>query len=238
MHPTTRSRRRNLAKTLPLLAATACGLAACVDDYKALELSRPETRHQIAYAQRTEALLVEVPSGSHGLSANQEADVWQFIARYKVESNAQLRLSTPYSSRQHSAASAALRDVREIAREQGVPASSIVVGRHAPGRNSGNALKVAYEKPVAVPPDCADWSEDVGRTRERLHYPQFGCATQRNLALNVANSRDLQRPQDEQPGSAERMSVNWTKYVNAGAAAPAATSTTSADNVKPTKPKP
>jgi pilus assembly protein CpaD len=201
------------------LLAVAAGLAACVDDYKALELSRPETRHVISYTSRTEALLVEVPPGAHGLSANQEADVWQFIARYKVESNGNLRLSTPYASRQHATARASLNDIREIAREQGVPPGRIVVGRHAPGARSTNAVKLAYDKPVALPPECADWSEDVGRTRERLHYPHFGCATQRNLALNVANSRDLQRPQEEQPGSAERFSVNWTKYVGAGSAA-------------------
>lgn len=199
--------------------AVAAGLAACVDDYQALTLSRPETRHQIAYSSRTEALLVEVPAGAHGLSGNQEADVWQFISRYKVESNGSLRLSTPHATRQHAAASASLADVRDIARELGVPAARIVVGRHASGHRSGNAVRLAYDKPVALPPDCADWSEDVGRTRERLHYPHFGCATQRNLALNVANSRDLQRPQDEQPGSSERRSVNWTKYVGEGSAA-------------------
>lgn len=219
---TMRSRMRYAARgmtgALPLLAA-ALGLGACVDDYTALELSRPETRHQINYSSRAEALLVEVPPGAHGLSFNQEADVIQFLARYKVESSGQLRLSTPYGTREHAAANQSLREIRELAREHGVAPGNIVVGRHAAPARGGNAVKVAYDKPVAIPPACADWSEDAGRTRERLHYPQFGCATQRNLALNVANARDLQRPQDEQDGSSERMGVNWTKYVYAGAAA-------------------
>ena len=34
-----------------------------------------------------------------------------------------------------------------------------------------------------------------------------------NLAGMVANSRDLQRPQDEQPRSAERRSQTWSKYI-------------------------
>jgi type IV pilus biogenesis protein CpaD/CtpE len=29
----------------------------------------------------------------------------------------------------------------------------------------------------------------------------------------VANARDLQRPQDEQPRSAERRSQTWSKYI-------------------------
>jgi len=222
------TRRASHRLACGLLAAPAALLALALgacdrpDDYMALTLSRPETRHTIGFASRTEALLVEVPPESHGLSANQEADVWQFIARYKIESNGELRISTSASPREHAIASAALRDVRELAREQGVPPGKVLVGRHNPGPRSARAVKIAYDKPVALPPECGDWSEDIGRTRERLHYPQFGCATQRNLALNVANSRDLQRPQNEEPGSAERRSVTWTSYVNAGAAAASA----------------
>jgi pilus assembly protein CpaD len=64
-----------------------------------------------------------------------------------------------------------------------------------------------------VPPECGDWHRDVGVERNRVPYPQWGCATQRNFAGMVANSRDLQRPQDEDPRSAERRSQTWSKYI-------------------------
>lgn len=49
--------------------------------------------------------------------------------------------------------------------------------------------------------------------RERLPYENFGCASQRNLALTVANARDLQVPQEETPRSSEVRSASWSKYV-------------------------
>ena len=53
-------------------------------------------------------------------------------------------------------------------------------------------IRLAYQRPVAVPPPCDHWTEDVGRNEERIPYPNWGCATQRNLAVMVDNARDLQ----------------------------------------------
>ena len=66
---------------------------------------------------------------------------------------------------------------------------------------------------MAVPPPCDDWSRDVGRNEERIPYPNWGCATQRNLALTVDNARDLGQPQPEDPRSGERRSATWSAYV-------------------------
>jgi pilus assembly protein CpaD len=66
-----------------------------------------------------------------------------------------------------------------------------------------------------------------------LHYPEFGCATQSNLAGMVANARDLQRPQDEQPRSAERRSQSWSKYI--APEQPESTAETKAKAVETTK---
>ena len=69
---------------------------------------------------------------------------------------------------------------------------------------------------MAVPPPCDQWTEDVGRNEARIPYPNWGCATQRNLALMVDNARDLQQPQEEDPRSSERRSVTWSAYVGSG----------------------
>ncbi len=85
------------------------------------------------------------------------------------------------------------------------------------GRADGPpAIRLAYQRPVAVPPPCDQWTEDVGRNEARIPYPNWGCATQRNLALMVDNARDLQQPQEEDPRSSERRSVTWSAYVGSG----------------------
>lgn len=188
-------------------------------DREALRLNTPAERHAISFRSGRAVLDVEVPPSAKGLSRNQEADVLEFLDRYAVESTGgPLRISVPSSAGDQGRGGAALRNVRALADEAGVPAASIRVERHTTRSAAGGALKLSYSRREVVPPECGDWSEDLGINHDRIHYPNFGCATQRNLALNVANPRDLQRPAREQPGSSERRSANWTKYVGAAGA--------------------
>ena len=73
---------------------------------------------------------------------------------------------------------------------------------------------------MAVPPPCDDWTRDVGRNEERIPYPNWGCATQRNLALTVDNARDLGQPQPEEPRSGEKRSADWSAYVGSNGPSP------------------
>ncbi len=66
---------------------------------------------------------------------------------------------------------------------------------------------------MAVAPTCDKWGENVGRNEERIPYPNFGCASQHNLAIMVDNARDMQRPQGEDPRAGERRNVSWSAYV-------------------------
>jgi pilus assembly protein CpaD len=221
---------RAAAKAL-VLGLLVSGLAACtrLDDYTAAELNEPPKRHPIGYTPHTEALLVEIPAAG-GLSANQQADVVRFVDRYKKEGTGRLQLSAPRSAGAHLAASKSMRQVEGILDEAGVDPDAIEIGRHNSGGRNAPTVKLAYEKPVALPPQCRDWATNLGENRERLPYNDFGCATQRNFALTVANARDLQVPQPEISRSAEKRSAGWDEYTGrdqgsgsgAAAAAPAA----------------
>jgi pilus assembly protein CpaD len=105
-------------------------------------------------------------------------------------------------------------EVKEMIRGAGIPPGSVVTGRHQTRPELGPTLRLSYERPAAVPPRCGDWSEDVGLNPERLPYANFGCATQRNVALMVANPRDMVQPQAEAPRSSERRSVSWNGYTS------------------------
>lgn len=225
--------------SLPLLALVAL-VGACSDrpdDYQALTLNEPEKRHEIGFTERSESLLVEVVPGGEGLSDNQQVDVVRFVGRYKAESSGRLRIVTPSGAREHSAAERSLREVRAIAAESGIAPRAIAV-EYRRASNPRTALQLSYERPVAVPPLCGDWSEDLGPNHERVHYPNFGCATQRGLALMVANPRDLVEPRAETPRGSDRREVTWSNYVKGGsgssapAASPAASNGSSAPATK------
>lgn len=208
---------------LPVAIAAAL-LGGCrehgLDNVTASTLSNTETRHPIGFSSRTEALYVEVAPDGEGLSGNQATDVLRFIERYKVEGRGRLTIAAPGSARGHVAASRTARQVADIARGAGLPPDAIAEARPAGGGGGryGPTVRIAYERPVAVAPNCGDWPEDLGESRERLPHASFGCATQRNLAMSVATSRDLATPQEEAPGAGERRTALWSKYVGSAPA--------------------
>jgi len=74
-------------------------------------------------------------------------------------------------------------------------------------------LRLSYLQFVADPPDCPDWSENMGRDPQNMPWPNMGCATQRNLAAMVANPEDLLHPRGETPRPGERRDTVWGKYI-------------------------
>jgi pilus assembly protein CpaD len=179
----------------------------------AVGLSNPEVRHPIGFMARGESLDVEVPAGAAGLSPNQHVDVYRFLHRYKREATGQLAIVVPANARNRAAMARSLQGIQALAAEAGID-FRVHRGRGHDARADGPpAIRLAYQRPVAVPPPCDQWTEDVGRNDARIPYPNWGCATQRNLALMVDNARDLQQPQEEDPRSSERRSVTWSSYV-------------------------
>lgn len=214
---TAQTKRAKDARLLTLTAATLLltSLAGCrgLDNHTAAFLNDTRKAHPISFSSEVETLYVEVPNGRSGLSRNQAADVRRFVERYKVESESSLKVAAPRASSRFAVARS-MNQVEDIIAGAGVPTDAVLQSDYA-GHNGrfGPAIRIAYNRPVAVPPHCQDWSHDLAINRERLPYRDFGCATQRNLALNVANARDLQGPQYETPRSSERRSVTWTEYV-------------------------
>ncbi|MCH9764536.1 MAG: CpaD family pilus assembly protein [Alphaproteobacteria bacterium] len=205
------------ALALAVGAAAVLGLTGCLDNYGARILSDPEKKHAIHFSSETETLYVELPHGGAGLSHNQAADVRRFAERYKAESTSGLKIAAPRTAGGRFSVARSMRQVEDIVSAAGIPSNAVHAQDYS-GHNPefGPALRIAYRRPVAQPPYCENWSADLGVDRERLPHRDFGCATQRNLALTVANARDLRHPQHSAPRSSERRSVTWTEYVGGG----------------------
>lgn len=216
-------RSRAAVAGLVMAVAMATALGGCRDHEprlgaaEAAALNDPARRHPIGFSSRTEALYVEVASDGLGLSDNQATDVHRFLDRYRTEASGRLSVSAPASVKGHMATSRSLRDIDAIVERAGLPDGVVERSRTRGGDRYGPAVRLSYERPTAVAPSCGSWPEDMGRVeRERLPYENFGCATQRNLAMTVATSRDLQVPQTETPRSSEVRSAAWSKYTGAG----------------------
>ena len=107
-----------------------------------------------------------------GLSPDQHVDVYRFLQRYKREANGRLVIAVP-GAPARSSVDGAIAAGHPAPRGRGrhrLPPDA----RHAPGRRRRfRVIRIAYQRPVAVPPTCDKWGENVGRNEARIPYPEF-----------------------------------------------------------------
>lgn len=95
--------------------------------------------------------------------------------------------------------------------ENGVSRNQIMVGgANAPGPSDD--IRITYIRYVAESPPCGDWSTNLGYTAGNVTPPNFGCATQRNIAAMVADPRDLLMPDTSGQADAQRRLTVLDKY--------------------------
>jgi pilus assembly protein CpaD len=211
-------------RTLAVAALGAILISGCddhrrLDDATAVRISNAEERHPIQFASRREAIDIEVPPGAEGLSPNQHTDVYRYLQRYRHEAKGRLTVTAPAAARDRAAIARSLQGIQRHLVEAGVDYR--LVRGTLPDARSGEvpAIRLSYQRPMAIAPQCDHWQENVGRNEERIPYPNWGCATQRNLAVMVDNARDLAVPQPEDQRSGERRSATWSAYTGTSSTA-------------------
>ena len=127
-------------------------------------------------------------------------------------------IDVPSGTSNAAAAEGAAREVRAILTGVGVPPQGIEVRPYRPGDPRTLAtLRLSYPRMVASAGPCGMWPHDIGPTIDREHaenleYWNFGCASQRNLAAQVANAADLVQPRGETPAYTERRTTAFEQY--------------------------
>lgn len=211
LRPTT---ARLAAMSVIALSVTACRLGdepgAHVAGWTAVDARQ---RHPIIVSEQPANLSVRVARGSMGLTPQQRAQVADFINRYSARDagNGRIMVAVPSGSANEVAAMHAVADLRHIVRDFGISDANLSI---QPYRAGGDPpLRIGYARFVAEAPECGDWSTNLAEDPRNVPYPNFGCASQRNLAVQVANPADLLGPRTMQPGATERRDVVWDKFV-------------------------
>jgi pilus assembly protein CpaD len=176
-------------------------------------LSNPNERHPIAVKQGEALLDLSVSRNSRGLSSEQWGQLYGYLRNYQDQGADRLVIKAPKGSPNEKAAMRAYQDVRHALRRAGINPSDVALEPYFAKWDPHAPLRLSYLEYVAEPPDCPDWSENVGRDPQNMPYPNMGCATQRNLAAVVADPQDLLYPRGESPRPSERRDTVWRKYI-------------------------
>jgi pilus assembly protein CpaD len=219
---TTMAHLPNLARFLAFasLAAllTGCKTTQTHGDITSSVPADYRLRHPIAVREEAQTLNVFIGNRRGGLTPMQRAEVAALAPAWRSEATGGFVVEVPFGSSNERAAMSAAREVRGVLASAGVPHSSIEL---RPYRTDDPArlgtLRVKYPRMKAETGPCGLWPEDIGPTYNPLHaanrpHWNHGCATQRNLAAQVANPADLVQPRAETPVLTSRRNTVIDKY--------------------------
>jgi pilus assembly protein CpaD len=191
---------------LALLALTSCGgsgkdgmsTGSIPDDYR--------TRHPIVVTDVEHSLDLPVAQGSSRMTLGMQDTVTGFAQDYRNASTGYVQILVPHGSPNGPAASSLVRQVRGQLIAKGVPSSKIIE-RPYQAQASGDAapIRLSYVATTAVAGPCGQWPEDLANdTSKNESWENFGCATQANLAAQLASPTDLIAPRGMTPIDADR----------------------------------
>ncbi|MEZ5932173.1 MAG: CpaD family pilus assembly lipoprotein [Alphaproteobacteria bacterium] len=220
------------ALRLSCLALTTFALAACAPGSadmnaatgwleagspKALEVDRAQYRHTVYFATDRDDI---VGSEQDRLIAFLRAVQPSTNDSIRIEGHADERATDLYNL---DLASRRMDTVGRFLNDHGIDRlemQSSSFGERAPAIEGSTEqawrknrrVEIVLERYLVTPPACPDWSRRSGVDFANNPHSNFGCATQSNLGLMIANPRDLVRGRELAPADAVHQANGIVRY--------------------------
>lgn len=194
------------------------------DDYR--------TRHPIVLAEGEYALDVPVASGDTRLTTGQKDMVKGFAQSFAASAAGVVQIQVPHGSYNAGAASHVAGDVRRVLTGIGIRPQRILMSTYAAQPNGDAApIRLTYMATKAVTSQCGNWPEDLSNdTFGNKNWYNFGCASQNNLAAQMANPSDLIAPRGMTPIDAAQRAGVISTYRGETTSGSTTTTTTTTTN--------
>jgi pilus assembly protein CpaD len=179
--------------TLAGCARDPATTGALPDDYR--------TRHPIVIAEAERSIDVPVASGDRRLTKGARDYIRGFASNYKNDASGAVQIMLPQGSANAHAASIVRKEVRGVLVGAGIPATRLIeVSYQADPNGDAAPIRLTYSAITAKTAPCGNWPSDLAmNTFENKNYENFGCASQANLAAQVASPLDLLGPREMSP---------------------------------------
>ncbi|MEQ1930394.1 MAG: CpaD family pilus assembly protein [Parvularculaceae bacterium] len=178
-------------------AAAAALLNGCAGAWNGPEDSLTiAEEHPITVDSQVVTMTLEAEAGE--LSALDRSRVQAFGEAYLNGGHGPISISSPSGANQQDAAAGA----RKALNDAGVSWEDMSGAGYIPAEGSARDVVLSYTTYVATPSACGVWEGVKARDFANKRTPNFGCATQNNLAAMIADPRDLVQPADEAPADA------------------------------------
>ena len=156
--------------------------------------------HPISVDSQTVTLTIDVDTSVSDISDVDRSRLRAFADSYLLNGHGPLTITAPSGTSNDQDGRETASDVRKALNDVGVPWSSISAATYRTSDSGdGDQLIVSYTHYVATASRCGDWSGMRSRDYKNLRSPNYGCATQNNIAAMIADPRDLVMPADVTP---------------------------------------
>ncbi|WP_275790991.1 CpaD family pilus assembly protein [Pararhizobium gei] len=165
---------------------------ALPDDYR--------TRHPIVIAEAEHVIDVPIASSDRRLTQGAREVIRGFASGYNSSATGTVQILVPVGSVNSGAASVLRREIRGVLVGAGIPATRLVEASYQAGGGDAAPIRLSYTAITAKTEPCGNWPKDlVANTTDNKNYDNFGCASQANLAAQIANPMDLLGPRAMSP---------------------------------------
>jgi pilus assembly protein CpaD len=187
-----------------LLAALACAMvAACQSQYPESKIQLDQADYRAKYPIRVESNLIQanfVGTDAGKLSLDELVQLDQMVDDYVAHGQKPLLIVMPGNGLQYRNLAS---EIERRALHHSLAKSEVLVGVD-PEAAMNDEVTVSYLVHTATSPECGNWDEEPGNNELNTNSENFGCATQHNLALMVANPGDLVEPETFSTRDAQR----------------------------------
>ncbi len=217
MAPSNAKRSRNAKPLLMAVSLAAAVLSGCAgprdqlttggisDDYR--------ERHPIVVTEAEQTVDLPVASTDRRLTIAQRELVRGFATTYVSRASGPVYILTPEGSPNAGAARALRSQVRAELAARGIASSRIINTSYAAtGVLDAAPLRLSFTGTTAVTSQCGQWPKDISADFTNQNYYNFGCASQNNLAAQVANPEDFVAPRGMTPIDAEQRNEAIKEY--------------------------
>jgi pilus assembly protein CpaD len=196
----------NLLRYASVAAVVLAGSCASPINDDGSRFADPAVNHPFAVEPQYIEIVFAAPSPAAGLNPADAGRFGAFVADFLEKGSGAISVSVPDGA----GSDDTIAYFGEKLASLGVPRTRILVGSHAVA--SDTRVKLGYMGYSARLEKCGDWSSDASGTASNEPMPNYGCATQHNIAAQVSDPRDLVEPRALSPADAARRATVMGKY--------------------------
>ena len=199
-------RSRQLKKSTKASMVRGLTIATCVLALAGCKTNREVTgsvpqdyhlRHPITLQQSAQTLDIPVGGNSEKLTPSSQSALAAFAREFQRDRAAVIQVMVPSGATNEMNAGFMAKEIRLDLLREGVQPSQIDIFPYTATAATDAPIRLAYPRVEAKTLPCGTHPEDLGSGQSSLNNYQtfdFGCSTQQNLAVAVANPEDLIQP--------------------------------------------